>query len=188
MLPRPISSITAQSPKQLLLPAGDLAGRGLLGRQPCLQPCRRLVQVAVEALLEGQPALVLAGSVDERVGQDAAQPGRLLTIPAAAELVPPLVRLDESLLHHVGRVELAAQPRIELEASQQVQVIPVGLQGLPLGLGHHCPTQKDGGRGTIDRATPVFLLRRRERSTKVAGSEQLAPVVPRMPTSWPAGA
>src|SRR5262249_19070005 len=40
-----------------------------------------------------------------------------------AELLALLVRFEQRLLHHVGRIELAAQPPIELDARQEPQVV-----------------------------------------------------------------
>jgi hypothetical protein len=76
-----------------------------------------------------QLAAELPRRVDERVGQDAAQPAGLLGRRVAAELLAVLVRLDQRLLHDVGRIDLAGQARVELEPRQQVQVVAVVLDG-----------------------------------------------------------
>ena len=113
--------------EQLLLTADPLAGRRLIGGQPRLDAGRRGVHGLFQRRLHVQLALVLAGGVDQRVGQDAAQPAGLFGLGAAAELAAVLVGLDQRLLDHVRRIELAAQPRVELQPGQQVEVVAVVL-------------------------------------------------------------
>ena len=114
--------------KQLFLVADAFAGRRLFGGEPGVQPRRGFVDGLFDGDLNGDLALVFAGHVDEAVGEDAPQPCGLFGGRAAAKLLAVLVGLDERLLHDVGRIEFAAQPRVELEAGQQMQVIPVVFQ------------------------------------------------------------
>src|SRR5262249_24750393 len=79
---------------------------------------------------------VAAHGGGQLVGQDLPQPGGALGLGAAAELPALLVSAGQGLLHHVGRIELAAQPRVEVEAGQQPQVIAVRLQA------HHGPLRE----------------------------------------------
>jgi hypothetical protein len=53
------------------------------------------------------------------VRQRLPQPRQPLALAAAAELVTLIVRFEQRLLHHVGRVELAAQPRVELVTNRR---------------------------------------------------------------------
>ena len=67
-------------------------------------------------------------SLGQRTGQDRAEPGLELDIASAAELAKLLVRDQERFLGHIRRVNLTAQLRIDLEPSQEPQIIRVLLQ------------------------------------------------------------
>jgi hypothetical protein len=114
--------------QQFLLPDGRLAGGGVIGRQPLLQAAGGLVQRPLQ--VEVAP---LAGEAADRAGQgveeDLPQPGRPLSFGAAAELVLRLVRLEQRLLDDVGGVQLGLHLRPQLHPGQQVQVLPIALQG-----------------------------------------------------------
>ena len=70
----------------------------------------------------------LTGGIDEAACQDRAQPRPQLEIGLATKLVESLMGLQERLLDDVGGVELPAQPGIELQLSQQPQILAVVLQ------------------------------------------------------------
>jgi len=56
-------------------------------------------------------------------------PGDQFRHAAPVEGVEALVGPQQGLLHDVRRVELAPQPRVQLQPGQQVQVFAVALQG-----------------------------------------------------------
>ena len=123
-------------PRQLFLALHLLAGRRLVGHQPRREALRRGVQcllqrpLAVHVAHGGGQFAHLVGQV---VGQDAPQPhGR------RSRTLSRLMRLQQGLLHDAGQVDLAAQPRIEVQPGQQVQVGPIALQVVGVG-GHALP-------------------------------------------------
>ncbi len=66
-----------------------------------------------------------------------------------------LVGPQQRQLDHVGRVEFPAEPRVQLQAGEQPQVLAVLLQGTPAGLcfsGHRPPKRKDAGKDESNRA------------------------------------
>jgi hypothetical protein len=75
---------------------------------------RRLQRPGPIALLPPEPA----AGVDQRAGQDRAQPRLQLLVAPAAELVEMLMGPQEGLLDDVRRVQLRPQPGIELEPRQ----------------------------------------------------------------------
>ena len=72
--------------------------------------------------------LPTADNVGEVVGQHSPQPGEVLCLAVAAELVALLVRFEQGPLHQVGRIDLAAEPRVEVAAGPEAQVVPEALR------------------------------------------------------------
>src|SRR5207253_700646 len=121
----------------LLAPRARYAAGSWSSSRSRLRPRRS--RPATDASLRPSSAAMSATGRSRRGGIAAAQPGHLLALAAAAELLLGLVGLGQRLLHHVGRVELAPQTRVELEPGQQVQVVAVlfrGPGGDREGLGH----------------------------------------------------
>ena len=173
--------------QEVFLTADPLAGRRLVGGQPRLDAGRRGVHALFQRRLHVQLALVLASGVDQRVGQDAAQPAGLFGLGAAAELAAVLVGLDQRLLHHVRRVELAAQPRVELEPREQVEVVAVvlhrtiqaagrrlhnGLMEEETGANREPTARVAGFPGGAGPQTPGRSLSRTVRSCQSAGGRR----------------
>jgi hypothetical protein len=82
----------------------------------------------------------VADGVGEVVREDPPQPGRALLRRVFLPAVHRLVRLQERLLDHVGRIELGAQPRVQVQAGQEPQVIAVRLQQLFARRRHRSPS------------------------------------------------
>ena len=72
--------------------------------------------------------LVVPGQVRQPVDQDAAEPGYELGLALAEEPLEVGMRLEERLLHDVGRVELRPQGTADQGAGHQAEVVPVQLQ------------------------------------------------------------
>src|SRR5262249_40457084 len=88
----------------------------------------------------------------------------------AAELPAVLMGLDQGLLDHVGRIDLAGQARVELQPGQQVQVIAVVLDGPRRRLHfQHLPHLRSE------------TTRKSERPRRGEGSQFLVP----LPLLWP---
>jgi len=104
------------------------------------------------------------------VGQDLPQPFGPLGVGMAAELVALLVGLQERLLHHVGRVELAAQPRVEVQ--------PVEVKGLVPGRSAELRLngQRWGLFGELDRTSPEAAALKLRDAVTVA-EVSLAPII-----------
>ena len=114
---------------QPLLPDDLLARRGRLGVEPSVEPRRRLL----DGLLQrerplGPSAAPAAEGVGDLAGEDRPEPGEVLGLGRAAELVSPLVGLQERLLDDVGGVDLRAEPRAELEPGEQPELFAQALR------------------------------------------------------------
>src|SRR5262249_20195483 len=119
--------------------------------------------------------------VGEVVRQRLPQPRQPLGLGRAAELFPFRVRFEERLLHHVGRVEFAAQPRVDVKAREQAQVRPEALQraGVLLGEGVDGAPPRPHGRWAD--------LRDRESSTGVPSQTRTVPSSLAETSRWPSG-
>jgi hypothetical protein len=120
-----------RQPQQLFVAVGLLRRRRLLGGQPALQAHHRLGQGRLQGPLQADgagPGRVAAQRPPQGVSQDLPQPGSELGLGLTAELVALLVRLEQGLLHQVGRVELALQADVQLRRDEHAQVVPVALQ------------------------------------------------------------
>ena len=117
---------------RLLVPLGPLAGRRLLGGQPGVEPGGGLLDRLLERAFQrhvATAAAVVADGVGQGAGEDPPEPGRQLGRgPSPRNCAEGLVRLQERLLHDVGRIQLAPQGRAELEPGQDAQVVPVPFQ------------------------------------------------------------
>src|SRR5262249_50934880 len=96
-----------------------------------LEASRRLLNGPLQrAFLDDVPRAraELAERVRQGVRQNRAQPRCSLGLAPAPELTDSLVRLQQRLLNHIRRVELAPKLLRKLKPRQQVQVVPVALQ------------------------------------------------------------
>ncbi len=75
-----------------------------------------------------RPPAVFSGGLGELLGQDRPQPGLELGLGLAPEACQVFVGFPERLLHDVGRVQEPSQPIIDLQPSQQSQVIAILLE------------------------------------------------------------
>src|SRR5262249_41982781 len=73
--------------------------------------------------------------VGHGMGQDGPQPARQFLLGLSPKLVQVLMSLQQRLLYQVRGADLALEPRIHLEASQQVEIRAEALQLPPSGLG-----------------------------------------------------
>jgi hypothetical protein len=104
-------------PAQVLILDDSLARRGLLGPQEVAQPQRRGLQSGFEGALARGVTLVSAEGTDgvgQVVDHNLPQPGGQFRVAGAAELVTFLVSLQQRLLHDIGRIDTAAQVRVEV--------------------------------------------------------------------------
>jgi hypothetical protein len=103
---------------------GDDAIQALLARhRATLFP--QAIERRFQRLLAGHVPLVPAEvthGVDQVPRQDLPQPGRPFAVVVPAKLVTCLVRLEQRLLDDVRGIELAPQPRVQVQPRQQVQV------------------------------------------------------------------
>src|SRR5262249_28531876 len=122
--------------QQLFVASRLLAGRRLLRRQPGLQMSGGLFQRGFQrALVTFLATAELAQRVGQVPHQDFPQPAEELRVGLSAELAQGLMRLQQRLLHHVRRVESFPQPRIQLQRSQQVQILTMLIQRPRAGAG-----------------------------------------------------
>jgi hypothetical protein len=108
-----------------------LARRRLFGGEPRFEPGRGLLDRPLQRAFECHipPAAAMgAHRVGQRTGQDLPQPGGQLSRTLASKLVEGLMRLEQRLLHQVGRVKLAPQGLAELHSRQDAQVVQVAFQ------------------------------------------------------------
>ena len=139
-------------PQQLLVPLGPAAGRGLVGGQPGGEPRRGTVQVGLQRTLQADVPLVplvVLHRVGQRPGQDPPQPGDQHLGPVVAHLRQRRIGPQHRLLDHVGRVELAAKPPVEVQPGQHLEVLAERFQDFRRVSAH--------GRSSF----PLFPRRRR---------------------------
>ncbi len=115
-----------------LLALDLLARRRLFGRQKRFQPRRRSIErlFAVDVAGLGTEFTDLIRQV---MGQQPAQPGRLLGLVPVGDALPRQVRFQQRLLHDARKVDLALQTRVDLGARQQGQV---GAEPFQVRVGH----------------------------------------------------
>jgi hypothetical protein len=92
-----------------------------------------LIQVGLQRPFQVHGPLVpvvVLDHVGQGAGEDAPQPGEEHRPVWVLQLGPGGVGPEQGLLNHVGRVELAAQPRIEMDTREHLQVRTERLQGL----------------------------------------------------------
>ena len=121
-----------------------LTGAGLLGGQQRHEPGRGLFKGRLQRT-HSDPR-VLAGDLGEFLRQDGPQPALDLATSFTAEASQVLMGLQECLLRDIRRVQLPTQPRIQVQRSQNPQVVAVLLQRArqPLvGVGHNAPISKN---------------------------------------------
>jgi hypothetical protein len=104
----------------------QLAGRGLVGRQPGPEALRRRIQRGLQRDLPRDVALLPPlgpQRVGHVAGQDRPQPFRTRRVVVAPKLVALSVRLKQRLLHDIRRIERAVRSRPQLQTRQDVQII-----------------------------------------------------------------
>src|SRR6516162_10713742 len=75
-------------------------------------------------------AEIVPHQVPQVVGKDLPQPTYQFFLRVSPELSEISVRLQERLLHQVGSIHLPLQPSVEVQSSEQGQVIAIQLQEL----------------------------------------------------------
>jgi hypothetical protein len=125
--------------EHLFVALGRLAGRSLICGQPAGHSRRGAIQVGFQRPLQVHGplvAVIVLDHVGQCAGKDAPQPGEQHRPIRVLQRRPGRVGAQKRLLHHVGRIELAAQARIEMDTRQHFQIRPERLQGLRRIRGH----------------------------------------------------